>query len=220
MAGYAWLGTHSGAAKRVEMGEAMRALRQGFLLIGLTMLTGSSLLGLSPLVANAAPSVTTRVAAFSAAPAKVYAGNSITLQAQVQRLAGKSWVKTGALNIGIWFDPDGAKPNALVRTVKTNASGYLKASQLPAVSGRWSLRLPATSSYKASISSQLYVQVLAAVAKPISKNSCPSWAPIKGNKQSHIYHLPGQRFYKATNPELCFATEAAAVKAGYRKAKV
>jgi hypothetical protein len=55
---------------------------------------------------------------------------------------------------------------------------------------------------------------------PISEYKCPSWAPIKGNAQSMIYHLPGQRFYKVTKPEDCFSTQAAARRAGYRKAKV
>ncbi|MET2011932.1 carboxypeptidase regulatory-like domain-containing protein [Microbacterium chocolatum] len=55
---------------------------------------------------------------------------------------------------------------------------------------------------------------------PTSEWNCPSWAPIKGNKSSMIYHMPGQRFYDRTKPEDCFRTESAAVSAGYRKAKV
>jgi endonuclease YncB( thermonuclease family) len=55
---------------------------------------------------------------------------------------------------------------------------------------------------------------------PISKHSCPAKAPIKGNASSHIYHMPGQRYYAVTDPEECFATEAGAIKHGYRKAKV
>ncbi len=55
---------------------------------------------------------------------------------------------------------------------------------------------------------------------PVSEYNCPSWARIKGNAQSMIYHLPTQRFYKVTKPEDCFSTEAAAKKAGYRKSKV
>ncbi len=55
---------------------------------------------------------------------------------------------------------------------------------------------------------------------PISAYDCPSWAPIKGNASSMIYHLPGQRYYNATKPEDCFSTESAARAAGYRKAKV
>ncbi len=58
------------------------------------------------------------------------------------------------------------------------------------------------------------------VTDPISKNACPSWAPIKGNRDSMIYHLPGQRYYNVTNPEQCFASESAAKSAGYRRAKV
>lgn len=55
---------------------------------------------------------------------------------------------------------------------------------------------------------------------PDSKWTCPSWAPIKGNASSFIYHMPGQRFYDKTAPEECFRTESAAVNAGYRKSKV
>ena len=55
---------------------------------------------------------------------------------------------------------------------------------------------------------------------PISRTDCPSNAPIKGNASSGIYHKPGQRFYKATHPEVCFASDSAAIAAGYRKSKV
>ena len=55
--------------------------------------------------------------------------------------------------------------------------------------------------------------------EPISLNSCPSWAPIKGNADSGIYHVPGGAYYSRTNPEECFRTEAAAVAAGYRKSQ-
>lgn len=49
--------------------------------------------------------------------------------------------------------------------------------------------------------------------------TCPSWAPIKGNASSKIYHMPGGAYYDKTNPEVCFATESAAQAAGYRKSK-
>jgi endonuclease YncB( thermonuclease family) len=55
---------------------------------------------------------------------------------------------------------------------------------------------------------------------PASLNTCPSYAPIKGNADSMIYHMPGQRYYAVTNPEECFATEAAAQAHGYRRALV
>jgi hypothetical protein len=53
-----------------------------------------------------------------------------------------------------------------------------------------------------------------------SGTSCPSYAPIKGNASSMIYHVPGGAYYTRTNPEACFRTEAAAVAAGYRKSKL
>ncbi|MDR3202995.1 MAG: hypothetical protein LBT54_07705 [Bifidobacteriaceae bacterium] len=59
----------------------------------------------------------------------------------------------------------------------------------------------------------------ARTAAPVS-GECPSWAPIKGNAQSGIYHVPSARFYPATYAEDCFATEAGARAAGYRRAKV
>lgn len=48
---------------------------------------------------------------------------------------------------------------------------------------------------------------------------CPSWAPIKGNADSGIYHVPGGAYYDRTNPEVCFSSETAAMDAGYRRSK-
>jgi hypothetical protein len=49
--------------------------------------------------------------------------------------------------------------------------------------------------------------------------SCPPGYPIKGNANSHIYHMPGQASYERTIPEICFATEEAAAEMGYRPPK-
>lgn len=55
---------------------------------------------------------------------------------------------------------------------------------------------------------------------PISGTwNCPSWAPIKGNADSMIYHVPSGAYYSRTNPEECFRTETAAVAAGYRRSQ-
>lgn len=48
---------------------------------------------------------------------------------------------------------------------------------------------------------------------------CPPEFPIKGNKQSLIYHEPGQSSYAATIPEFCFASRVAAEAAGYRQSR-
>jgi micrococcal nuclease len=45
---------------------------------------------------------------------------------------------------------------------------------------------------------------------------------IKGNinsKGERIYHMPGQQFYKITDPEEMFFTEEEARDAGFRKSK-
>jgi micrococcal nuclease len=56
-------------------------------------------------------------------------------------------------------------------------------------------------------------------AFPAVGTACPPEAPIKGNRDSMIYHLPGQQAYNRTKPEQCFSTESAAVAAGYRRAQ-
>jgi hypothetical protein len=48
---------------------------------------------------------------------------------------------------------------------------------------------------------------------------CPPDYPIKGNRQSRIYHRPGQVSYPSTVAEYCFASEAAAESAGYRPSR-
>jgi hypothetical protein len=49
--------------------------------------------------------------------------------------------------------------------------------------------------------------------------SCPASHPIKGNRSSMIYHVPGGEFYDATGPEDCFASPADAEAAGYRRSQ-
>ncbi len=49
--------------------------------------------------------------------------------------------------------------------------------------------------------------------------SCPAYAPIKGNKDSMIYHLPRHMAYKRTVAEECFSSQTDARHAGYRAAR-
>jgi hypothetical protein len=50
-------------------------------------------------------------------------------------------------------------------------------------------------------------------------NTCPAASPVKGNRESKIYHVPGGAFYESTRPEECFATPADAEAAGYRRSQ-
>jgi hypothetical protein len=52
-----------------------------------------------------------------------------------------------------------------------------------------------------------------------SSGECPSWAPIKGNGNSGIYHVPGGRWYDVTYAEECFTTASAARAHGYRASR-
>ncbi|MGO4454632.1 sunset domain-containing protein [Arthrobacter sp. RAF14] len=178
--------------------------------------------------AQAAPTVATRVASYAAGPATVTRGKPITVQGQAQRLNGRTWANTGTVKAVVYFDPDGAKPNAAVRTVNSNTKGFVRTSFTASVSGKWTLRIVSTGTLKASSTGQRYVRVVApprptrpTSAAPISKLNCPAWAPIKGNqgRPEWIYHLPGQRSYNVTAPEACFSTEGAAQRAGYRRAR-
>ena len=54
---------------------------------------------------------------------------------------------------------------------------------------------------------------------PTGSGDCPSYAPIKGNQDSMIYHSPGQEYYAITNAEQCFRNGASAEAAGYRPAR-
>ena len=49
--------------------------------------------------------------------------------------------------------------------------------------------------------------------------TCPLTHPVKGNANSHIYHVPGGRFYDTTVPERCYRDEAAAEADGMRASK-
>jgi hypothetical protein len=49
--------------------------------------------------------------------------------------------------------------------------------------------------------------------------SCPPDYPIKGNRQSRIYHTPGQVSYPSTIAEFCFASADAAELAGFRMSR-
>ena len=54
---------------------------------------------------------------------------------------------------------------------------------------------------------------------PGDDGSCPDGCPIKANDNSHIFHVPGGRFYERTRADRCYATAEAAERGGYRQAK-
>jgi hypothetical protein len=68
---------------------------------------------------------------------------------------------------------------------------------------------------------------MSAAAPPVERpgwkgpvdGTCPEDYPIKANDNSHIYHVPGGRFYARTVAERCYATAEAAERDGYRRSK-
>jgi phosphatidylserine/phosphatidylglycerophosphate/cardiolipin synthase-like enzyme len=69
--------------------------------------------------------------------------------------------------------------------------------------------------------SKPYARQQAVTAGTSSRQAIKSTGVVQGNPQSKIYHLPGCPDYKSLKPSnvVTFATEAAAQKAGYQKAK-
>ncbi|GGC99622.1 hypothetical protein GCM10011512_28180 [Tersicoccus solisilvae] len=194
----------------------------------LTSLAVAGAVALTGLVAaapaDAAPTVTTRVYSFAAGPATVTRGAAITVSGSVQKLSAGAWRASAGAPVAVYFDPAGSAPNALVRTVKAATNGGYSTRFTASVTGVWSVRSAVTASLKPSaLSVRRTVTVVAprpSSTRPVSAWNCPSWAPIKGNASSHIFHRPGQRFYTRTKPEICFTTPAAAIAAGYRASKV
>ena len=46
--------------------------------------------------------------------------------------------------------------------------------------------------------------------------TCPTDFPIKGNADSLVYHTSASPYYIRTRAEICFESEEAAVRHGYR----
>ncbi len=172
--------------------------------------------------AVAAPTVTTRVASFTTSASTVVRGTAVTYKGVAQKYSAGRWLAAPKTSVSVYFDADGKAANKLMGTVKTTSTGAFTARFTPSASGYWTVRFVQTGTYKTSLSVRKYVKVTSPTTyrPPAGSWNCPSWAPIKGNLSSHIYHLPGQRYYSRTKPEFCFATEAAARAAGFRKSKV
>ncbi|GAA1346848.1 hypothetical protein [Falsarthrobacter nasiphocae] len=171
--------------------------------------------------ASAATAMATRPASFTASAKSVPITSTVTFKAQAQQLRAKTWRATPGATATVWFDQDGAKANTAMRTIKADAKGNFSTSFSASASGVWTIRLAPTATLQASTSAPIRVNVtIPASTRPASGSwNCPSWAPIKGNASSHIYHVPGGRYYAKTKPEICFSSPAAAVRAGYRASK-
>ena len=52
-----------------------------------------------------------------------------------------------------------------------------------------------------------------------SLGACPSWAPVKGNRNGVTYHLPEQQSYGWAVAKVCFGTAADAESKGYQPAE-
>ena len=184
-----------------------------FLAVAVTF--GGASVAAAPAEAAAAA---TRVVNFTA-PTSVYKSQSFTLKGTVQRKAGSKWASYAKPKVEIYFDPAGAAKAYKVKTVAGNTKGQFSTKVRTSRSGLWWAKVAPTSKQKSVVSYKKSVRVKQRTSMVPAGTSCPSWAPIKGNESSGIYHVPGGAFYNRTNPEICFATTSAAQKAGYRASK-
>lgn len=175
--------------------------------------------------ADAAATVTTRLQSFKASATTVTKGSAVTFTGQTQRVSGSRWVTLPNASVTIWFDADGSAANRQMGTARATSAAKVTARFTPTTSGYWTIRVTKTASLKSSVSTRLYVKVATPVSRPTTHRppagswNCPNWAPIKGNASSRIFHVPGGQYYARTKPELCFANESVALRAGYRKSK-
>jgi hypothetical protein len=54
---------------------------------------------------------------------------------------------------------------------------------------------------------------------PNLNGTCPAGYPVKGNANSHLYHLPESPYYTKTIAEFCFDSAEAARKNGFAPIK-
>jgi len=54
---------------------------------------------------------------------------------------------------------------------------------------------------------------------PNFNGSCPTDYPVKGNADSHLYHMPESPYYTKTLAELCFDSAQAARRNGFIASK-
>lgn len=191
--------------------------RFGALLMAAAVAFGGVSLAAAP--AEAASKAATRVVKFTA-PASVYKSEAFTLRGTAQRKAGTRWDAYAKPKVEIYFDPAGSARAYRVKTVTGSTKGQFSAKVRTSRSGLWWAKVTVTGTSKAADSYKKLVRVKQRTSMIPSGTTCPSWAPIKGNESSGIYHVPGGAFYNRTNPEICFSTTAAARAAGYRASKV
>jgi len=53
------------------------------------------------------------------------------------------------------------------------------------------------------------------MSPPNFNGTCPTGYPVKGNANSHIYHLPESPYYGKTLAEFCFDSAQAARRNGF-----
>ncbi|MCH8566193.1 hypothetical protein LTH96_10770 [Nesterenkonia sp. LB17] len=132
--------------------------------------------------------------------------------------------KTVSASVGTWtpstsfsyqWRADGTSIKGATSRTYTVANAHQGKKLSVRVTGKKSghTTLTRTSASTAAVKKATSVQITS------STFHCPKGYPVKGNADSGIYHVPSGAYYTRTKPEECFATEAAARSAGYRKSK-
>lgn len=205
------------------MGTATRRRTIGLTLTG--ALIASAMMFAAPAASVAAPTATATTAVTQTTPLVLFTAAKKKLKSATPKITGTKKV-TKKLT---------AKPGAWTSGTKFTYKWYANGKAIKKATGKTFTLKVAQAGKKISVKvtgkKAGYTTVSRTSAKtakigypsrtaPASAWNCPAWAPIKGNANSGIYHMPGQRYYKATKPEDCFRTQTAPKNAGYRAAKV
>jgi len=78
---------------------------------------------------------------------------------------------------------------------------------------------PDTNQWYEGIADILSGEWIPMAASRASGRDCPPNLPVKGNLPSRVFHAPGQANYDRVIPEVCFASEEAALDGGFRPSR-
>jgi hypothetical protein len=78
---------------------------------------------------------------------------------------------------------------------------------------------PDTNQWYEGIADILSGEWIPVAASRASGRDCPPNLPVKGNLPSRVFHVPGQPNYERVIPEVCFASEEAALDGGFRPSR-
>ena len=130
--------------------------------------------------------------------------------------------------VAVYFSPNGGATDAVVRELNTGSFNFTKAAEEKNAENLLVIKdaPELVTAYEATIRlhaghAHPYERQAATASSGPAPATVSGNGEVHGNKKSRIYHLPNCPGYASMNPTsiVVFANEAAAERAGYRRAK-